>query len=149
MLQTEVSLSQLYEEDYVQWLENMASLLKDGQLSQLDQANLIEELEALGRSERHAVASLTIQILVHLLSYQYWETERERNSRHWQVEILTFRTQLNLKLTKNLRNHLEQNLETYYQKAYKITTLKTQMSLPKNNPFNLVKILDEDWLPEV
>ena len=32
-------------------------------------------LEALGRSERRAVASLLKQILIHLLLYQYWVTE--------------------------------------------------------------------------
>lgn len=149
MVQATISLAELYEEDYAQWLEEILLLLKRKDLEQLDYEHLIEELEALGRSERNAVASLTIQILVHLLLYQYWETERDRHGRHWQVEILTFRTQLNLKLTKNLHNHLEQNLDTLYKKAYKIAALKSQLKLPTENPFKLEEIINEDWLPKI
>lgn len=147
MAQATIPLEQLYEEDYVQWLEEMILLLKRGDSSQIDYVHLIEELEALGRSERSAVASLVIQILVHLLLYQYWESERERNGRHWQVEILTFRTQLNLKLTKNLCNYLEENLDFLYPKAHKIASLKSQIILPQENPYTFNKVCDEDWLP--
>lgn len=149
MVQATIPLAQLYEEDYAQWLDEMIALLKRRELSQLDQVHLLEELEALGRSERQAIAGLTIQILVHLLLYQYWEVERDRNARHWQVEILTFRTQLNLKLTTNLRNYLEENLDFLYKKACKIALLKSQMTLPLQNPFTPEEICDEDWLPEI
>ncbi|NJN72894.1 MAG: DUF29 domain-containing protein [Limnothrix sp. RL_2_0] len=149
MVRTTISLAQLYEADYAQWLDEMIILLKQGDLSQLDQVHLLEELEALGRSERHAIASLTIQIMVHLLLYQYWEVERGCNANHWQVEILTFRTQLNLKLTKNLSNYLGQNLDSLYQKAHKIASLKAQITLPQQNLFTLAQVCDEDWLPEI
>ncbi|OKH18428.1 DUF29 domain-containing protein [[Limnothrix rosea] IAM M-220] len=149
MAQATIPLAQLYEQDYARWLDEMVGALRAGNLSQLDYEHLIEELEALGRSERNAVASLTIQILVHLLLYKYWDVERERNGRHWQVEILTFRTQLNLKLSTHLRNYLEQNLNTLYKKAYKIAVLKSQLSLPQDNPFALEEVIDEDWLPKI
>ena len=149
MVQAAISLAELYEEDYAQWLEEILVLLKRKDLEQLDYEHLIEELEALGRSERNAVASLTIQILVPLLLYQYWEAERDHNGRHWPVKILTFRTQLNLKLTTNLRNYLKQNLDTLYKKAYKIATLKSQLTLPTENLFKLEEMINEDWLPKI
>ncbi len=45
---TELKL--LYEEDYFLWLEKTIELLNNRQLENLDYENLIEELEALGRS---------------------------------------------------------------------------------------------------
>ncbi len=88
-----------------------------------------------------------ILIIQHLLFYQYWEKERDDNSRHWQTEILTFRTQLELKLTTNLRNYLVNRLDYLYGKARKIAQVKSELKLPEINPYTLEQILDEDWLP--
>jgi hypothetical protein len=51
------SLSSLYEQDYYLWLETTAKLLRDGQLSALDIANLLEEIEDMGRGEKRAMYS--------------------------------------------------------------------------------------------
>ncbi len=140
-------LKLLYETDYFQWLEKTIKLLNNRQLENLDYENLIEELEALGRSEKSAVESFVILIIQHLLLYQYWQEERANNSRHWQTEILTFRTQLELKLTTNLRNYLAERLDYLYGKARKIAQIKSELKLPEINPYTLEQILDEDWLP--
>ncbi|GGA02660.1 DUF29 domain-containing protein [Okeania sp. KiyG1] len=155
-------LKLLYEEDYFLWLEETIELLNNRQLENLDYENLIEELEALGRSEKSAVESFVILIIQHLLLYQYWSEERANNSRHWRGEILTFRTQLEFKLTTNipplvrgvrgdcssLRNNLAERLDYLYGKARKIAQVKSELQLPEINPYSLEKILDEDWLPE-
>ena len=83
-------LKLLYEEDYFLWLEETIKLLNNRQLENLDYENLIEELEALGRSEKSAAQSFVILIIQHLLLYQYWEAEKANNSSHWCGEILTF-----------------------------------------------------------
>ena len=44
--------SQLYEKDFCLWIETTAKLLKEGQFSQLDIENLVEEIETMGRSEK-------------------------------------------------------------------------------------------------
>ncbi len=68
-------LKELYEAEYDQWLTETVKLLKTRQLEALDYHHLIEELEALGRSEKNAVKSLLLQIIIHLLLYQFWELE--------------------------------------------------------------------------
>ncbi|NEQ36237.1 MAG: DUF29 domain-containing protein [Okeania sp. SIO3I5] len=141
-------LKLLYEVDYFLWLEETIKLLNNRQLENLDYENLIEELEALGRSEKSAVESFVILIIQHLLLYQYWEEEIANNSRHWHGEILTFRTQLELKITTNLRNHLAERLNYLYGKARKIAQAKSRLQLPEINPYSLEQVLDEDWLPE-
>jgi len=45
-----INLKQLYEQDYLLWLEENVRLLSDRQLQEIDYDNLIEELESLGRS---------------------------------------------------------------------------------------------------
>ena len=143
------SLSSIYEEDYQQWLDQTVLLLKNRQVDSLDYEHLIEELEALGREQKNAVESLVIQIIQHLLFYQYWSSQREDNQRHWRGELIGFRTQLELRLTTNLRNHLSNRLDYLYSKAKKMAEVKTDLKLPSENPYTLADILDEDWLPEI
>jgi len=101
----------------------------------------------LGRSEKSAVESFEILIIQHLLTYQYREEERANNSRYWRGEIFTFRTQLELKITTNLQNHLAERLDYLYGKARKIAQIQSGLQLPEINPYTLEQILDENWLP--
>jgi hypothetical protein len=47
-----INLKQLYEQDYLLWLEENVRLLSDRQLQEIDYDHLIEKLESLGRSEK-------------------------------------------------------------------------------------------------
>jgi hypothetical protein len=142
-------LKQLYDLDDAQWLEETVSLLKKHQFQQLDLDNLIEELEDLGREKKNAVASLLEQIIRHLLLLQYWTKESEYNSVHWQEEIYNFRTQLGRKITTNLRNYLEKELNSIYQDALGFLKIKTVNSVvfPPDCPYSLEQLLDRSWLP--
>jgi hypothetical protein len=142
------NISSLYESDYEQWLVTMVLLLKNKQVDSLDYEHLIEELEALGREQKSAVESLVIQVIQHLLFYQYWHREWDYNQRHWRVELIAFRTQLELRLTANLRNHLAQRLDYLYGKAKKMAEVKTDLKFPLQCPYSLEQVLDEDWLPD-
>ena len=93
-----LALEQLYEREYDRWLSETIELLKNRQFDRVDYEHLIEELAALGRSEKTAVKSLSLSIIIHLLLYQFWTTERARNSNYWAAEIITFRVQLEDKL---------------------------------------------------
>jgi len=143
-----LNLKLLYESDYDLWLTEIVQLLKNRDLEKLDYENLIEELETLGRSEKNAVKSLLLQIIVHLMLYEFWQSEKERNANHWAAEIITFRVQLEDKLTTNLKNYLADELPKIYQNALLIVQKKTQLnSLPKNCPYSLEKLLDKQWFP--
>ena len=119
-------LKQLYEIDDAQWLEETVKLIRNNQFGDLDIDNLIEELEELGREKKNAVASLLEQIIRYLLLLQYWTSEAEYNSVHWKEEIYTFRVQLRRKITTNLRNYLESELDSIYKDALGFVKIKTQ-----------------------
>ncbi len=133
------------DRDYDLWLQQQAELLRKGNFAALDIENLVEELEALVRGEKSAVESLTINIMTHLLYCQYC-TSQAMSKNHWQSEIITFRTQLESKLTTNLKNHLQQRWEYLYSKAKKIAEIKSGVQMP-DNPYSLEEILDENFLP--
>ena len=142
-------LKQLYDIDDAQWLEETVWLLKKHQFQQLDLDNLIEELEDLGREKKNTVASLLEQIIRHLLLLQYWTTEAEYNTIHWQEEIYHFRTQLGRKITANLRHYLEKELNSIYQDALGFVKIKTINSVvfPPDCHYSLEQLLDRSWLP--
>ena len=149
-LSANANLARLYEVDDYLWLEQTIQLLKDNQLDELDREHLIEELEELGRSEKRSVESLLQQIIRHLLLYHYWTPEHADNARHWQAEIISFRNQLNRRLTATLYRHLEDNLKDIYEDAGDYVRVKSQVTiLPEVCPYSLVQLLDKHWLPEV
>ncbi|MFM7909335.1 MAG: DUF29 domain-containing protein [Microcystis sp.] len=142
-------LKELYELDDSQWLGETISLLRNHQFQQLDLEHLIEELEDLGKEKKNAVASFLEQVIRHLLLLQYWTKEAEYNTIHWQEEIYNFRTQLKRKMTTNLRNYLEEELNSIYQDALGFVKIKTVNTVifPSQCPYSLEQLLDRSWLP--
>ncbi|GBD53753.1 DUF29 family protein [Microcystis aeruginosa NIES-298] len=146
-----LALEQLYEREYDRWLIETIELLKNRQFDRVDYEHLIEELAALRRSEKTAVKSLILSIIIQLLLYQFWTTEREKNSNHWAAEIITFRVQLEYKLTTNLSKflELELELEDIYENARLIAEKKTGLkNLPIICPYSLRQILEKQWFPD-
>src|ERR1700724_4865876 len=68
------SAARLYEEDFVRWTEEQSRALREAALSQtntpLDWENLAEEIESLGRSQRHELRRRIAVILEHLLKLE-------------------------------------------------------------------------------
>ncbi len=128
------------------------AILKDydqQRLVSLDLENLIEELEDLGNEKKFRVASFLQQIIRHCLLLQFWTSEREYNQAHWRSEIINFKDELNTYLTTNLRNYLEHNLATIYEKALRYLRQKTdnKVNFPDTCPYSLEELLAPNWLP--
>ena len=84
--------AELYDEDFYVWTEVQADLLRARRFEALDLANLIEEVEALGRAERKEVLSNATVIIEHLLKLQYSSATDPRSG--WIDSILEHRTRL-------------------------------------------------------
>jgi len=69
------SAVQLYEEDFVRWTEQQSRALREaagvGTNLPLDWENLAEEIESLGRSQRHELRSCIAVIIGHLLKLEH------------------------------------------------------------------------------
>ncbi|PZU96978.1 MAG: DUF29 domain-containing protein [Leptolyngbya sp.] len=106
----------LYEQDYLLWLEQVVEQLRRKDFNGLDIPNLLEEIDDLGKSEKHAVASYLMHLCKHLLKLKYWDTESDRGFRGWAVEVTNFRLQLQrrLKASPSLKVYLENIFDEEY-----------------------------------
>jgi hypothetical protein len=57
----------LYETDYHKWAMDTAAALREGRLQDIDLEATAEEIEDLGKSERHSLESAVTQLFLHLL----------------------------------------------------------------------------------
>lgn len=80
-----------YESDFAGWTFQQAALLREGKFSSLDIANLIEEIESMGRSEYRALANRFAILIGYLLK---WEFQPYRRSKSWQLTIKEQRRQI-------------------------------------------------------
>ena len=81
----------LYERDFCLWLEQQATLLREGRFDELDLANLIEEIEAMARRDKKAIKSNLVVLLTHLLKHQF---QPEQRSSSWRGSIVEHRQRL-------------------------------------------------------
>jgi hypothetical protein len=145
------TISDLYEEDYYLWLETTCQQLQERDVNRLDWEHLMEEVAALGNEQRRKAESYLRQVLIHLLLYYYWDSQRSYCAKGWENEIGNFRSELEFLLrSKTLYNYCSKQLDVVYEKARKAAIKKTELSphvFPSNCPFSLSEILDPDYLP--
>jgi hypothetical protein len=73
------NMSVTYEKDIVAWANEQAQFMRAGQYSLLDIEHIAEELETMGKSEKRALASSMIILLMHLLKWQYQPLHRGKS----------------------------------------------------------------------
>ena len=69
----------LYETDYPLWARKQATYLRARQWDKLDIDMLAEEIDDMGRRDRDAIENYLINLLFHLLKWQY-QSEQRNNS---------------------------------------------------------------------
>jgi Domain of unknown function DUF29 len=153
-MQSEVKVKRLtlYDIDYQLWLEQTIAHLKVQDFSQIDLENLIEEIESLGRSEKHAISSYLMRLCEYLLKIKYWESEREMCLRGWKREVINFRLQIQEELedSPSLRSFLQDAFAKQYKNGRKLFLNASELDaklIPETPDFTLEQALDEDWLP--
>ena len=75
-------MSDLYDDDILLWSERQADLLRriaagEPVNERPDWVNIIEEVESVGREQLHAVESLLLQALLHMLKAEGWPLARD------------------------------------------------------------------------
>ena len=138
-----------YEQDFYAWTGQQAALLRAGRLSELDAANLAEEIESLGRTERHELVSRLSILLLHLLK---WSHQPERQGKSWSLTIVEGREQIVRHLLAN--PSLEHRQDEAVAQAYKAATIRAEREtgllrdmFPWACPFSIGQILDDAFWP--
>jgi hypothetical protein len=138
-----------YEGDFALWAAEQAALLRAGKLDRVDLENVAEEIESLGRSDRHEIQSRLEVLIMHLLK---WERQPEYRSRSWQSTIRDRRRAI-LKLLKespSLKSYPGEVFQDVYpaarEKASEETTIFLRL-FPETCPYSVEQILDLEFFP--
>jgi hypothetical protein len=139
-----------HEKDVYGWAVHTANLLRNGKMSEVDFDNVIEEMEALGRSEKHELINRLSVVIAHLLKWQYQPTMRG-HSWVYSIEEQRKRSKIHIKDNPSLKGKLDEILADAYDlavsKAAKETAL-VRKSFPKNCPYTFDQIMDDGFYPE-
>jgi hypothetical protein len=146
---TQVKRLSLYETDYQLWLDQTVAQLQSHDFGNIELENLIEEIESLGRSDKHAMSSYLMRLCEHLLKVKYWQSERETCFRGWNVEITNFRIQIQEQLdsSPSLKPFLEGIFSKQYRNGRKLFLKASELDadLVSEEPcFTLEQALDRN-----
>ena len=100
----------LYDRDTLLWVEDTVAKLKSGDFANLDIENLIEEVDALGRSQKKELKSRLLVLLEHLLKRLYIDSPQDY--RGWEVTIWEQRQQIEIEIDDS------PSLNTIWQESF-------------------------------
>jgi hypothetical protein len=103
-------MSDLYDEDILLWSERQSELLRrlaagESVNERPDWANIIEEVESVGREQLHAVESLLFQALLQMLKAVGWPDARDVES--WLADSRGFRVQARRRFVSSMRQKID------------------------------------------
>lgn len=142
-------MTNLYSTDFNLWIEQTITALKSGDIQTLDLENLIEEIEAMTRSDKREIFNRLKVLITHLLKCQY-QPQKKTNS--WIKTINEQRDQIELVLadSPSLRPYLTSKLGEIYKKAKRDAVTETKLTpetFPTDCPFTEEQILDSEYFP--
>jgi hypothetical protein len=112
----------------VQWLEAQAAAVREGRWSDVDAANVAEELDSLAGSDRRELRSRLRVLMTHVLKR---EAQPDRHSRSWELTILEQSDHITelLAASPSLRRELGTALRERYGAARKRAAFETRLPL--------------------
>jgi hypothetical protein len=139
-----------YDADFYGWANEQAALLRAGRLAEADLANIAEEIESMGRSEKRELVSRLAVLLTLLLKWRY---QPEQRSRSWSASIKVQRRGLSRHLADNpsLKSLLPVGLADAYQDAILIAAAETKLgeqAFPPACPWPIDDVINPDFWPE-
>jgi hypothetical protein len=139
-----------YEEDFYAWTVEQARLLRSGELSAIDAANIAEEIESMGRSDRRELNSRMTVLLMHLLK---WRSQPGARSRSWSATINEQRLQIDGILDES--PSLRAMSASMIVEAYAIARARpiaeiglADQLFPEACPFSPQEVLSRAFLPD-
>lgn len=140
-----------YESDYYGWTQEQAALIRAGKLDQVDLANVLEEIESMGKAQKEALRSRLRVLLAHLLKWQFQSDYPYRRS--WELTIKNQRDELEFHLSDNpsLRPKIPEALGNAYRLAIRDAARETginEKAFPVECPWSYEQVMDSEFWPE-
>jgi hypothetical protein len=138
-----------YEDDFVLWVEHQVELLRLNKFDQLDRANVIEELEDMGKNRHHELRSRLQVLTMHLLKCEF---QPELKSKSWLLTIHEQRIGISdlFDDSPSLKRFAQDYAQDRYEHAAKLASIETgrpRQTFPATNPYSIEQLLDEDFVP--
>jgi len=143
-------ITSLYESDFYGWTQHQANALRSRNIAELDFENLLEEMEAMGRSEKRGLKNRLVILLMHLLKWQY---QPERQGKSWELTIRNQREEVLELLEENpsLKPRIDSVLESARKKALRETEKEIKMdrsTFPAQCPWSFDEVMDDEFWPD-
>ncbi|MEM9274042.1 MAG: DUF29 domain-containing protein [Cyanobacteria bacterium P01_F01_bin.143] len=135
----------LYDRDFNLWVEEMTIALRNRDIQTMDWPNLLEEIEDMGKSEKRSLESYLERLVEHILKLKYWDAEKERNDKHWQVEVVNFRNRIFRLLDRSpsLKNYMQNIYPKIFNDA--VSAQQIEFTIPEDSFIELKQILKKDY----
>lgn len=143
------TVNKLYDLDYQDWVNATVAQLRAGQFSEVDLDALIEEIESLGRSERHALKSQWIRVIMHLLKLDAQPTATDYHN-SWVSSVLEGLEEISdfLQASPSLRGYLRSRESEWYPKAVAKASIETripQTQFPAICPYDVLELIEGNY----
>lgn len=138
-------LKELYDRDFNLWVQETKLKIQNRDFENMDWDNLLDEIDDMGKSEKRSLESYLQRLIEHILKLQYWESEKERNYKHWQSEVINFRNLIKRLLKRN--PSFNRYMEDVYQELFEnaIARLKVEFEIPPNSFVELKTMMSDDY----
>jgi hypothetical protein len=138
------------DSDYYAWTLQTAERLRNGRVSEVDLNDVAQELEDMGKAQRHALASHLKVLIVDLLKWRYQPSFRGVS---WRVSITNARDEIAelLEDSPSLRSSISELVARRYPAARGRADLETGLSdepFPQTCPFAEDQMLDTAYWPD-
>lgn len=139
-------MTSLHDKDLLLWSEEQIALLKNREFEKLDIEYLLEELDAVGKSDQHALYSYLVVLFTHILKIQY---QPNNGCNSWYASCSNAKGGVNkiLKRHPSYRKLLMEEAQDAYIIARKNAHHETGIPLvnfPKELPIDLEFYLNDD-----
>ena len=141
-----------YDTDFYEWTQHQAAALVAGHVSELDLANLADEIESLGKRDRRGLRNNLKVVLTHLLKWRY-QPELRQTGHSWESTLIEDRDHIEAILddSPSLRHQVPAIIAEAYPRARRLTSSETVLPLeifPETCPWAAEQVLDETFWPE-
>ena len=138
-------LKELYDRDFNLWVQETKLKIQNRDFENMDWDNLLDEIDDMGKSEKRSLERYLQRLIEHILKLQYWESEKERNYKHWQSEVINFRNLIKRLLKRN--PSFNRYMEDVYQELFEnaIARLKVEFEIPPNSFVELKTMMSDDY----
>lgn len=138
-----------YDNDVVAWAKEQAALLRAGNLKEIDVLNIAEEIEDVGKSVQHELASRLAVLLAHLLK---WKFQQRLHGNSWKRTIREQRRGIVrcLRSSPSLKHTLSNRawLDGVWSEATQQAEQQTRLTFPDAWIWSFSQVMDTGFFPD-